>query len=164
MSEHVSKAMRQRLLANREGRLSSEQWRELVTEPLTPLLILMIPGIFVAGRVGARGLLFVAAIAAVVFALPLIFRAWRYSRPTIEHATLYTSTDAMARWLLWKPLVLYTARGEPLRFRRRVAPLTILKPDTAYLVYYLQEANAVLLSLAPDDHPDSLGWRPKINS
>ncbi len=170
MTEYVSRTMRQMLLANRDGRLTNDQWRELVTEPLTPLLILMIPGVFIAGpalgRLGGRGLIFIIGVIAVVFVLPLAFRAWRYSSRAVvvEHATLYTGANSMTRWLFWRPAVFYTAKGEPIRFKRRLAPLTILKPNTAYLVYFIDEPNAVLLSLAPDDHPDSVTWRPQINS
>lgn len=166
MTEVVSRAMRQRLAANREGRLTAEQWRDLVSEPLAPLLILLIPGVFIAGPLLGRlllgrGVLVALLIALVVIAVPLAFRVWRYSNPVIEHDTLYTGPSAVTRWLFWRAETLYTASGDPVRFRRRVAPFTILRPNTAYLVYYLQEPTTlVLLSLAPVDHPDAALWQP----
>jgi hypothetical protein len=153
--------MRTRLLANKGGKLTREQWRDLVFEPLTPLLILLFPGLLLAGGLmgrallAGRGLIFVLAVAVAVFVVPVVARAWRYSNAQILADTFYTGAEGVSRWLFWRPEVLYTAKGEPVRFRRRVAPLTLLKANTAYRVYYLEEAtSAVLLSIAPADYPE----------
>ena len=47
---------------NREGRLSSRQWLELITEPLTSLLLLSVPLALLLGRYGMAGRFLVIAL------------------------------------------------------------------------------------------------------
>lgn len=156
--------MRARLVANAQGKLTAEQRRDLVTEPLTPLLILLIPGVILGSNLLGRALLgrtlvLIVLGVLVIFAVPMVIRAWRYSNPDIQSAVLYTGANGVDRWLFWRAEVLYTDKGDPMKFRRRVAPITILKPNSAYRVYYLDEpVGLVLLSIAPVDHPDAPTW------
>jgi hypothetical protein len=164
---NISKDMRARLRMNAQGKLASQQYLDLVVEPLTPLLILLVPGIILAGTlfgrllIAGRGLLFALLIGLVVFGLPVVMRIWRYSNPEVLSAVLYTGTEGISRWMVWRPETLYTTKGDPVKFRRRVAPVSVLNPNTAYLVFYLEEPNSlVLLSLLPADHPDAGMFKP----
>ena len=163
--EHVTEHMRSRLAQNREGRLTSDQWKDMVTEPLTVLLLLMVPVvIFIGPRVlafGARGLIFVLLTALLVMVIPLIFRARRYARAAVQFERLYAGDNPTPITRFWQPLELYSADGQPIRFKKRLAPYTLLHPNRSYLVYYLREHDHnVLLSLAPAEHPEVDKWLP----
>jgi hypothetical protein len=109
----------------------------------------------------ARVLWVVGLAVFIVIVIPLIFRARRYARAPVHFATLYAGANPLTPWLFWRADVLYTQSGEAIRFTRRLAPFTILKPDGAYIVYYLREPKEnVLLSLAPADHEDVDLWQP----
>lgn len=157
--------MRARLLVNRHGRLAADQWRELVMEPVVGLLLLMLPAAFILGprllALVAAGVWLVPVAGLVIVAAVLALRARRYARLPLHSATLYTNAAPRPGWALWRPDVLYTGAGEALRFRRWLAPRLPLRPNRAYLVYYLREdTRCVLLSLAPADHPDAESWQP----
>jgi len=163
--DSISSAMRTRLLENRHGRLTADQWKDIVTEPLVMLLLLLTPAIILLGPRLAftfRALGVIAAILILVVIVPMGFRAWRYARAPVQFARLYASDNPLARrFLFWQPDILYTESGEPLKFKKRLAPRTGLRANHAYLVYYLQERDHnVLLSLAPAQHPDSEKWQP----
>jgi hypothetical protein len=163
--EVVSKEMRARLLTNRHGKLTTDQWKDMVTEPIIKLLLLMVPAVLLLGPLAismtARVLWVVGLAVLIVMVIPLVFRARRYARAPVHFATLYAGGNPLTPWLFWQADVLYTQSGEAIRFGKRLAPFTILKPDEAYNVYYLREANVnVLLSLAPADHQDSDLWQP----
>lgn len=163
--EHVTEQMRSRLKQNRNGRLTTDQWKDMVTEPLMTLLFLMLPVvIFMGPRLMAlswRGLIIVLAIALIALFAPLIFRARRYARATVQFERLYAGDNPTPILLFWRPLELYTADGKPIRFKKRLAPYTLLHPNRSYLVYYLREPDHnVLLSLAPADHPEVDRWLP----
>lgn len=161
----VSKEMRARLLTNRHGKLTTDQWKDMVTEPIIKLLLLMVPAVLFFGpwaiSLTARALLVVVPALLLVMIIPLIFRARRYARAPVHFATLYAGSNPLTPWLFWRADVLYTQSGEAVRFGKRLAPFTILVPDEAYNVYYLREPKEnVLLSLAPADHQDSDLWQP----
>ena len=47
--ERVSSQMRSRLLTNRHGKLTSAQWKDMVTEPLGVMLLLLAPANIILG-------------------------------------------------------------------------------------------------------------------
>jgi hypothetical protein len=161
----VSKEMRARLLTNRDGKLTTDQWKDMIIDPIVKLLVLMAPIVIFLGpwifRFTARGFLLGFVIILLALFIPLIFRARRYARAPVHFATLNSGSSPLASWLFWRPDILYTETGQAIKFGKRLAPFTILKPDTPYLVYYLSEhGDNVLLSLAPADHTDADQWQP----
>jgi hypothetical protein len=163
----LSDAMRSRLLINRHGRLTTDQWKDIVVEPITPLLLLLLPGVVVLGpRLGALiwggvGLTLLAALIAVGVAL--LFRARRYARAPIHFAVMRGQTSS-SFWRFWQPLSLQSDSGEIIHFGKRLAPYLPVRPDQSYLVYYLREPRThILLSIAPADHPDADIWQPSEN-
>lgn len=162
---HVSPEMRSRLRLNRDGRMTSDQWKDMVTQPLVVLLLLLVPIILFAGpRIIAlswRGMLFVVVVLLLIVGVPMIFRAFRYARLPVNYDRLYTGVFVPSRLFFWRPTTLYTSGGEPVRFTRRLAPFMRLEPESAYLVYYLQEPHEnILLSMAPAEHPQAGEWEP----
>lgn len=165
MRDELSQDMRGRLLTNRHGKLTSDQWKDMVTEPLVWLLLLLTPAIIILGpRIGAliaRGWLVLLIGAVLVLGVPTLFRARRYARAPIYFEKLYAGDNPTPGWMFWRPLVLAAQNGEERRFRKRLAPAMRLRPNHAYLVYYLRDAGQyVLLSMAPADHPESERWQP----
>ncbi len=156
--------MRSRLLTNRHGKLTAAQWKELVLEPLTGLLLLTLPALMVLGPrlLAFAGVgLWVGLGVLAALAVMLGLRARRYARLPLDSAVLHTGAATRPRWALWRADALYTDGGEAIRFRRWLAPRLPLRPNSAYRVYYLREkTRAVLLSLAPADHPDAESWQP----
>ncbi|MBI5666692.1 MAG: hypothetical protein HZC41_01680 [Chloroflexi bacterium] len=163
----VNEHMRARLLVNRHGKLTSEQWKDMVTEPLAALGLLLLPGIVILGpRLGALlwgGFALVALGALLALGVALALRARRYARAPVHFAVL-RAVSSPPFWAFWQPLVFETEAGEPKHFGKRLAPYTRLRRDRQYLVYFLQEASTnVLLSLAPADHPDAALWQPSTH-
>lgn len=162
--EAVVPEMRERLLVNRTGKLTSSQWLDLVMQPLTALLVLMAPLALIMPRFfafGLKGLLFVGLVTLAVMAVTLLFRAYRYARAPVRVSTLYARSSLAPVWTFWRAVTLYDETGRAVRFGKRLAPPVRLGRDQAYLVYYLQEpGDNVLLSLAPVDHPDAAQWQP----
>jgi hypothetical protein len=162
--ELVVPAMRERLLTNRSGRLTANQWLDIVLQPLGAVLVLMIPfGVFMLPRLLlllTRGWMFLLVLLAVI-AATLVFRAFRYARAPVRFARLRAVTDAPPFWMFWRPLVMQDADGKEIRFTRRLAPRPIVQSDRSYIAYYLQDHKEhVLLSIAPADHPGSENWLP----
>jgi hypothetical protein len=161
----VSREMRARLMSNRDGKLTTDQWKDMVTEPFVKLLILMIPlsTVFILpiGRLALRNWWLFALIALVVIFLPIIARARRYARAPLQFATLYAGHMPRAWWMFWQPEVLYDENGKAYKFAKRLTPYAGLEPNEPYLVYYLREPEQqVMLSLAPAEHPDAEKWQP----
>lgn len=160
----VTPHMRERLLTNRNGKLTSDQWKDMVTEPLVTLLLLLAPAILVLGprlALAARFLCPALLIGVFVLGIMLFFRARRYARARVRYAELYAGEGTPPFWMFWKAPVLFNQHGEALRFPKRLAPYVALQPDQDYMVYYLQDtAELVLLSIAPADHPDAEKWQP----
>jgi hypothetical protein len=165
LRDEVSAEMRDRLSNNRHGRLTVDQWKDMVTEPIIILLMLTIAAVLVFGPrllvLTARGMVFLVLAVLLMLVVPLAFRAWRYARAPVHFERLYASDNPASAVLFWRPQVLYTENGTEIRFRRRLAPITQLRPNRAYCVYYLRDAGQyVLLSMAPADHPDAERWQP----
>jgi hypothetical protein len=160
----VSKEMRARLLANRNGRLTVQQYKDIITAPLATLLVLLAPLIVILGArlaVFARGLWIVLLIGIIGLLLTLLLRARRYARLPVHFAVLNAGEQPRAFWPLWKSQVMYTQAGEAVSFGSRLAPNLPLRPHADYLVYYLEDTGGrILLSLAPADHPDADQWQP----
>lgn len=140
----------------------------MVTEPLVILMLLMAPLVLVLGprllAFTARGLIVLVVTVALMVLIPMIFRARRYARAPVQFAQLYASDNPISGFLFWRPLVFYTEGGEEIRFKKRLAPLIRLRPNRAYIVYYLEEPeHKVLLSFAPVEHPDAAHWQPSTN-
>src|SRR5690606_1373431 len=86
----ISQAMRARLTINRDGRLTSEQWKDLVTEPLVILLLVLAPLILILGprlvALALRGWVLALVVVLLVVVVPIIARAWRYARLPVHFA------------------------------------------------------------------------------
>jgi len=163
--DKVSPQMRSRLLANRRGKLTTEQWKDAVTEPLGVLLLLLAPAIIILGPrmllLSARGIVVVLAGIVVLVALPMVLRAWRYARAPLYFDKFYAGDYPAPSWVFWRPQVFYTENGEAIQFKKRLAPRVRLRANRAYIVYYLRESDhCVLLSLAPADHVNADKWQP----
>ncbi|MEZ4669033.1 MAG: hypothetical protein R3E39_14095 [Anaerolineae bacterium] len=164
--ENISPVVKEWLLANRTGKLHSAQWRELVTEPLVPLLLLMVPGIMllrsfiVSLFVGSFWMVGIAGLVSLAFML--IIRARRYARLPIQVATLRAIKQPPPTWMFWKAWEFDTAAGTKLFLHKSLLPdHIVLESGKNYLVYYLSESDRhILLSLAASDHPDSGKWQP----
>ena len=165
MAQRISSGMRSRLERNREGRLAGAQWLAVVTQPLTALLVLLAPLVIVFGPrllvFSLRGIGLIALLVFVLLLVPAIFRARRYARAPLHFAQLTAGASPVAFLFFWRSLVMQDAQGASLRFQRKLAPLPRLQPGQDYLVYYLQEADQmVLLSLVSVDYPDVERYQP----
>ncbi len=160
----VTSEMRENLSVNRDGKLSSGQWKQIVTEPLVKLLLLMIPGLVVLGpRIASFiiGGLWISIVVLVGLGLMLLARAIRYARMPLYFGIFQAADSQHPRWMFWKGNVLYTEANKPIRFGTQLTPRTRLQAGQPYLVYYLkEEKNYVLLSIAPADHVDAARWQP----
>jgi hypothetical protein len=161
----VSPQMRERLLANRRGKLHNEQWREVVTEPLITILLLMVPVIILLRSflltlfVGGLWMVGVGALLAV--GIMLFMRARRYARVPVYFGVFHTPNKLPSKFMLWKPIILVLSDGTLLQFRYSLASDKHFKVNQEYLVYYLKSAEGyTLLSFAPTDHLESHNWRP----
>jgi len=136
---------------NREGRLSSRQRIELVTEPLATLLLLSVPLILIAGRYGPAGRAFVLALVAG-FVLTIVMRALRFARVKLCYRVLFAER-LHARWMFWRKTTLTDRSGEPVRFDHRLSRKLKIKPDQSLHVYYVEAAGRrIMLNMTPRDH------------
>ncbi len=161
-NDPVNEYTRARLLVNRHGKLTTDQWKDMVTEPLVTVGLLLLPGVIILGpRLGAFIWGGFAAVTLLALAALLIGRGRRYARAPVHFSVLHTGSSVRAFWAFWKPLTLYTAAGDTVQFGKRLTPYNRLQPNRDYLVYYLKDRDTnVLLSLAPADHPDADLWQP----
>jgi hypothetical protein len=163
--DEVSTEMRARLLTNRDGRLTTDQWKEMVTEPLVKLLLLMVPGIILLGP-RLYGLFFGGAWmlglgGVLLLAVMLFLRAGRYARAPVHYQILNVREEIPRLRVFGRSQLLYIEDGDAIKFNKRLAPYLPLKSGQRYLVYYLQDVETnVLLSIAPADHPDVGSWQP----
>lgn len=147
---------------NREGRLSSRQRIELVTEPLATLLLLSVPLILIAGRYGPAGRAFVLILVAG-FALTIVMRAWRFARVKLYYRVLFAER-LNARWMFWRKTTLTDKTGELVRFDHRLSRKLKIKPDQSLHVYYVETAGRrIMLNMTPRDHPQSELAEPSDN-
>lgn len=147
---------------NREGRLSSRQRVELVTEPLATLLLLSVPLILIAGRYGPAGRAFVLALVAG-FVLTIVMRVLRFSRVKLCYRVLFAER-LHARWKFWRKTTLTDRSGEPVRFDHRLSRKLKIKPDQSMHVYYVEAAGRrIMLNMTPRDHPQAELAEPSDN-
>lgn len=161
----VNRDMRARLEQNRHGKLTADQWKEMVIEPLVTLMVLMIPAVVVMGPRLAMfvrgGTLYIVLLLVGILILSMILRAIRYARAPLHSARLYAADDIRPFWMFWKADVLYNESDKAVKFHKWLTPRTRLRPGQTYLVYYLKDAERnVLLSFAPADHEDTAKWTP----
>jgi hypothetical protein len=164
-NDFISDEMRVRLLANRNGRLTVQQYKDAITAPLATLLVLLAPLIVILGArlavLTLRGLWIVLLVGIVALLVPLALRARRYARAPVHFAILNAGDQPRSFWQFWKPQIMFRQDGHPTTFRGRLAPYLPLQPNHDYVVYFLEEVGgAILLSLAPADHPDAAQWQP----
>jgi hypothetical protein len=157
--------MRQRLLVNRDGRMTSGQWLDLVAQPLTTLALLLgasylVFGSYMVTFAADFWWVGVPLIVLLVF-VPVAVRAYRYARAPVHFARLFAGVQPLLGFGAWKSQVFYTDANQPVTFRRRLAPRMPLSQDAEYIVYYLEDSQGrVLLSAAPADHQDADHWLP----
>jgi len=155
--------MRERLKSNRSGKLTSGQWIDIVMQPMTPLLLLLLPGGFILlprlAVIVARGGWVVLLLTLLLVFGSFVLRAYRYARAPVHFATVTAQEDTGSLFNFWKALSFVDESGQTLRFDKRLCPRPFVLRDEPYIVYYLQGEN-VLLSIAPEDHPDAEAWRP----
>ncbi|MEP7293461.1 MAG: hypothetical protein ABI835_16875 [Chloroflexota bacterium] len=158
----VSIEMRDRLRANRDGRLTPAQWGELIVQPL--IVLVLLSG-FALAALGPRLLpllrfwwILLPALLLMVL-LPAVFRAYRYARAPIHFVRLLAGAQTWHG--IRKPMLFHTEADETIKFPKRLAPRLPLVSDAEYIVYYLEEPQGkVLLSAAPADHDDAEAWLP----
>lgn len=158
----LSPEMRNRLQANRNGRLTADQWLSLVTQPLLWLILLIGLALIVFGPrmmlLTARYWWLGMILIVLLFVVPLVLRARRYARLPIHFARLYAGMTSLP---FQRTTTLFTDADEPVPFKKRMTPVTRLRHDGEYLVYYLVDGSErVLLSLAPADHADADQFLP----
>ena len=152
--KHLPNDMLKDVKRNRDGRLSTRQRMELVTEPLTTLLLLSVPLILLAGRYGPAGRVIVLALIAG-FALTMVMRALRFARVKLRYRVLFAE-GLPARWMFWRKTTLASKSGDAVRFDHRLSGKLKIKPDQALHVYYVEAAGRrILLSMVPKRHPDA---------
>ena len=151
-SEQLPRELRNDFKRNREGRLSSRQWMQLITEPLTTLMLLSVPLILLAGRYGPAGRMIVLALVAG-FALMMGMRALRFARVKLCYRVLFAE-GLQKRWMFWRKTTLTSRSGETIRFNHRLASKLKVKPDQALHAYYVEAGGRrILLSMIPQRHP-----------
>lgn len=157
--------MRERLLANRHGKLHSDQWREVVMEPLVTVMLLMVPAIILLRSwlltlfVGGFWMIGVGVL--LVAGFMLFMRARRYARVRVHFGVFRAPEKLPSKWLFWKPIVFTAADGTLLPFKHSLASDKHLQTNQEYLVYYLKSADgSTLLSFAPTDHLECTSWQP----
>ena len=126
-SEKLPSELLADLKRNRQGRLSSRQRVELVTEPLATLLLLSVPLILIAGRYGPAGRAFVLALVAG-FVLTIVMRVLRFSRVKLCYRVLFAERLS-ARWMFWRKTSLTDRSGDAFRFDHRLSRKSKIKPD-----------------------------------
>jgi hypothetical protein len=161
----VSPQMRERLQANRRGKLHNEQWREVVMEPLITIMLLMVPAIILLRSflltLFVGGLWMVGVGAVLVAGVMLFMRARRYARVPVFFSVLRAPDQLPSRWMFWKPIVFAAPDGTVLPFKHSLAPDKRFQANQEYLVYYIKSVEgSTLLSFAPSDHLESNTWRP----
>lgn len=139
---------------NREARLSTRQWLELITEPVVSLLLLSVPLVLVFGRYGMAGRLLVLALIAG-FLVTVVLRAIRFARVKLCYRVLYAE-QLQPRWRFWRKIVFVSRDGDKVRFQHKIAGKLKIKPDDALHVYYISMGDrSTLVSVIPQEHPKS---------
>lgn len=137
---------------NREGRLSTRQWLELITEPVVSLLLLSVPLVLIFGRYGMAGRLLVLALIAG-FLATIVLRAIRFARVKLCYRVLYAE-QLQPRWKFWRKTVLTSRAGDTVRFQHKIAGKLKIKPDDALHVYFVSAGDrSILVSMISQEHP-----------
>ena len=162
IDDRLTRELRNDLKRNRVGRLSSRQWLQLITEPLTTLLLLAVPLILIFGRYGMAGRLIVLVLVAG-FVLTMGLRALLFARVKLSYRVLYAE-GLPARWKFWRKTTLTSKSGDAVRFDHRLGERLKLKPDQALHVYYAEAGGRrILLSTLPKRHPQADLAEPSDN-
>ena len=161
----VSPQMRECLLANRRGKLHSDQWREIVVEPLITIMLLMVPAIILLRSflltLFVGGLWMVGVGALIVVGVMLFMRGRRYARVQIYCAVFRSPEKLPSKWMFWKPINLTASDGQVFPVKHSLAPDKRFQANQEYLVYYIKSVDGlILLSFSPTDHLDNDSWRP----
>lgn len=138
--------MQSRLAANRQGKLSREQYRELVMEPVT-IALLLLPGLIIlrSQTLLPGGWMFGLA-GLGLLGLWILRRALRYRRARVQVMTLRAEKSTGG---LWRSVALYDDVGQVKQFVRSLAPRFTLERGRVYEVYYFVDAGRnILLSVA----------------
>ena len=152
--QKLPRETRDNLKRNRDGRLSSRQWLQLITEPLTTLLLLSVPLILIAGRYGPAGRLIVIALIGA-FVLTMAMRALRFARVKLCYRVLYAD-GGHKRWKLWRKTTLASKSGEDIRFDQRLSGRLKVEPDQAMHTYFVEAGGRrILLCVVPKRHPEA---------
>lgn len=164
-TDSIVPEMRERLLANRSGKLTPSQWLDVVLQPLTPILLLVLPaGLLLLPRLIftlARGGWVMIVLVILFIVGSFLWRARQYARRPLHHAQMTARASTPPVWMFWRSLVLATDDGTILHFGKRLAPRPRIERGKRYTVYYLREVDDnVLLSIAPIDHPRAKDWQP----
>jgi hypothetical protein len=162
----VSTRMRDYLLANRRGKLHHDQRREVVTEPLITILVLMVPAIILLRSflltllVGWLWMVGVGVL--VVGGVMLFLRSRRYARISVHFGVFRAPEKLPSVWMFWKPVTFTLADGKSVSFKHSLTPDKRLQPNQEYIAYYITvNKEATLLSFAPTDHLESHKWWPE---
>jgi hypothetical protein len=154
------------LRTNRDGRIATDQWLDLVTEPLVILLLVVAPALII---LGPRFSMFAVTLRVpillllglLLLVLPIVLRARRYARAPIKFDVMYADHNPAAPLMFWRAQRFETKDGGEMRFGKRLSPPMYFRPGSPYLVYYLEDGDTnVLLSVAPADHADAEKWYP----
>jgi len=158
--DRVVPEMRERLSTNRYGKLTANQWMDMVLQPLMSILVLSIPMmIFLPRLLFSMGLMLITAGFLVILGM-LVMRAYRYARAPVHFAYL-RATSSTHLWLPWQNLRMVDKDQHVLQFKKRLAPAPRVQKDRTYIVYYLRDHEShILLSLAPVNHPNLDNWLP----
>jgi hypothetical protein len=160
----VVPAMRERLMVNRTGKMTANQWLDIVIHPIVTMLVLFIPLSVVLMPFMMRAMMRLAIILPILllfFAAPFIVRAFKYARAPIYFEMLTASSDSSPLRAFWRSVSFHDKSKNELRFGKWLAPRPKLKKEQPYLVYYLKDPKQdIVLSIAPADHPDAGRWQP----
>lgn len=159
-TDRVVPEMRERLLINRDGKLTGNQWLDLVTQPLMSLLVLSIPLMLFIPRLMLAMGFWLIAMALVIVLTVLVFRAFRYARTPVHFAILESEQSTQV-WRFFGAIRLKDENGRVLRFTKRLAPAPQLTRGKRYIAYYIKDNDVfTLLSIAPANHPKVEKWHP----
>jgi hypothetical protein len=161
----VSEETRERLAVNREGALTTRQWLDLVTEPLTGILLLIAPAILIIGLRVAPGLRISIPLLVIIglglLAWMLIARARRYARMPISFGRFFADVRPRPMWQFWRPTMFYRENDDPIIFNAWQPPRAPLRFNAEYLIYYMEDGKRrTILSIAPADHEEAKRWLP----
>ncbi|MEL6150240.1 MAG: hypothetical protein AAFR56_11510, partial [Chloroflexota bacterium] len=165
----VSRMMQIWLKENGNGKLAYDQWMELVTLPLLPMLLAALPVIvlFAFSPVGTLSILRVAryggAVIVIVLAAiggALVVRGIRMARMPVYQGELYAERSPMLISRFHRTFVMYTAKGDPITFDNALRGKPELVPDEPYVVHYLEYENRrTLVSYGIASHPNAGEWK-----